>query len=139
MLYSNNFIANQLFFALGTRKDGYPATWEKSRQAMAGYLQKKYNLSAKEIKILEGSGLSRKNRVSPQAMMQLLDSFKPYAKFLPQEDGRLLKSGTLQGVYCYAGYFRENEGLDSFVLLLNQDKNNRDRVLEALERIYRAN
>ncbi len=139
MLYSNNFIANQLFLTLGTNTYGYPATWKKSMQVMAGYLQNKYNLSQKEIKIIEGSGLSRKNRVSPHAMMQLLDSFKPYAKILPQEDGKLLKSGTLKGVYSYAGYFMKNERLDSFVLLLNQGKNNRDRVLDVLERIYHAN
>ena len=71
-------------------------------------------------------------------MMQLLDSFKPYAGLLPQEDGRFLKSGTLEGVYSYAGYFMENERLDSFVLLLNQEKNNRDRVLDVLDRIYLA-
>ena len=139
MLYSNNFIANQLFLALGAQKYNYPATWEKSMRAMADYLHKKYNLAAKDIRIFEGSGLSRKNRVSPHAMLQLLDSFKSYANLLPQEDGRLLKSGTLQGVYCYAGYFRGNGGLDSFVLLLNQGKNNRDRVLDALERLYHDN
>ena len=72
-------------------------------------------------------------------MMQLLDSFKPYAEYLPQTDGKLLKSGTLKGVYTFGGYFIESENLDSFVLLLNQGKNNRDRVLDELESIYRAN
>ncbi len=138
LLYSNNFIANQIFLTLGAHAYGYPATWEKSRKAVKDYLQKEYNLSEKDIKIVEGSGLSRKNRASPRAMMQLLASFKPYAGLLPQEDGRFLKSGTLDGVYSYAGYFMENERLDSFVLLLNQDKNNRDRVLDVLDRIYRA-
>lgn len=139
MRYSNNFIANQLFLTLGAHKYGYPATWEKARQAMAEYLQIRYDVTEKEIRIVEGSGLSRINRASPQVMMQLLDSFKPYAKLLPQKNGRRLKSGTLEGVYSYAGYFMANERLDSFVLLLNQEKNNRDRVLEVLERIYRAN
>ena len=139
LLYSNNFIANQLFLVLGTNKFGYPATWEKSIQVMSDILQNKFNLSQNEIKIVEGSGLSRKNRVTPHAMIQLLDAFKPYAELLPQEEGRLLKSGTLRGIYSYAGYFVENERLDSFVLLLNQGKNNRDRVLDVLERMYRAN
>lgn len=139
MLYSNNFIANQIFLTLGANRYGYPATWEKSVQVMAEYLQQKHKLPAKEIKIVEGSGLSRRNRVSPYAMVQLLDSFKPYARFLPQEDGRLLKSGTLKGVYAYAGYFMDRERFDSFVLLLNQGKNTRDKVLHELERIYRSN
>ncbi|MDX1775449.1 MAG: D-alanyl-D-alanine carboxypeptidase, partial [Desulfobulbales bacterium] len=138
MLYSNNFIANQLFLVLGAHEAGFPATWEKSTQAMADYLQQKHKLSQNEIKIIEGSGLSRKNRVSPHAMIRLLDSFRPYAEFLPRENSRLLKSGTLQGVYTFGGYFMENQSLDSFVLLLNQGQNNRDRVLAELEKIYRA-
>ena len=139
MLYSNNFIANQLFLLLGAHKYGYPATWKKSEKVMTDILQDKYNLSQKELKIIEGSGLSRKNRVSPYAMMRLLDAFKPYGELLPQENGRSIKSGTLKGVYSYAGYFRENERRDSFVLLLNQEKNNRDQVLDVLERVYREN
>jgi D-alanyl-D-alanine carboxypeptidase/D-alanyl-D-alanine-endopeptidase (penicillin-binding protein 4) len=138
LLYSNNFIANQIFLTLGAHTYGYPATWEKAIKVVKDYLQKEYILSEKDIKIVEGSGLSRKNRASPRAMMQLLDSFKPYAGLLPQEGGRFLKSGTLEGVYSYAGYFMENERLDSFVLLLNQEKNNRDRVLDVLDRIYLA-
>ncbi len=138
MLYSNNFIANQLFLAIGAAKFDYPATWEKGRQAMTGFLHTNYSLTAKEIKIVEGSGLSRKNRVSAGAMIRLLDSFKPYAGLLPREGGILLKSGTLEGVYSYAGYFEGNDGFDSFVLMLNQDKNNRDKLLKVLKEFYRA-
>jgi D-alanyl-D-alanine carboxypeptidase/D-alanyl-D-alanine-endopeptidase (penicillin-binding protein 4) len=139
LLYSNNFIANQIFLTLGAQTYGYPATWEKSTRAMADYLQKKHYITGKDMRVVEGSGLSRKNRVSPGAMILLLDSFKPYARLLPREGGRFVKSGTLKGVYSYAGYFLEGERLDSFVLLLNQEKNNRDRVLDLLERIYLAN
>ena len=139
LLYSNNFIANQLFLVLGSDRSGFPATWEKSIEILSEILQNTFNLSPKEIKIIEGSGLSRKNRVSPHAMIQLLDAFKPYAILLPQEGGRFLKSGTLEGIYSYAGYFMENKRLDSFVLMLNQKKNNRDRILDELERLYRGN
>jgi len=138
MLYSNNFIANQLFLTVGAAGYGYPATWEKGQRAMADFLQQQFSLSGKEIKIIEGSGLSRQNRVSAHAMIQLLDSFKPYAGLLPLEDNRRLKSGTLKGVYSYAGYFLGNNSLDSFVLILNQEKNNRDRLLRSLARIYQG-
>jgi len=137
MLYSNNFIANQLFLTIGAAQYGYPATWEKSTQAMAGFLQTEFNLSAKEIDITEGAGLSRKNRVSPHAMLLLLDSFKPYSRLLPEDDGKLVKSGTLKRVYAYAGYFKADGKLDSFVILLNQEKNNRDGILLLLEKMYR--
>ena len=139
MLYSNNFIANQLFLTMGAVKYGYPATWAKSRRAMRLYLDEKHNLSENQIYMVEGSGLSRQNRVSPRTMIRLLDSFKRYYRFLPQEEGRYVKSGTLQGVYSYAGYFVENGRLDSFALLLNQEKNTRARILDGLERIYRDN
>ena len=75
----------------------------------------KFGIFASEIRIIEGSGLSRKNMVSPYAVILLLDFFKPYSDFLPQEDGKLLKSGTLKGVYSFGGYFHNNKDLDSFV------------------------
>jgi D-alanyl-D-alanine carboxypeptidase/D-alanyl-D-alanine-endopeptidase (penicillin-binding protein 4) len=77
--------------------------------------------------------------VSPYAIIQLLDFFKPYSGFLPQEEGKFLKSGTLKGVYSYGGYFSENNDLDSFVLMLNQEENTREQLLQELEQIYQKN
>jgi len=47
-----------------------------------------------------------------------------------------LKSGTLKGVYSFGGYFSDNNDLDSFVLMLNQDKYTRRILLHELEQIY---
>ena len=137
MLYSNNFIANQLFLACGAKQYGYPATWEKGRRVLAEFMNDKLDLSEKDVKMVEGSGLSRKNRVSSQAMLVLLRAFKPYAHLLPLANGKRIKSGTLKGVYSYAGYFTDSGELDSFVLILNQSGNNRDKLLELLEGYYR--
>jgi D-alanyl-D-alanine carboxypeptidase/D-alanyl-D-alanine-endopeptidase (penicillin-binding protein 4) len=139
MLFSNNFIANQLFLTVGAAVYGYPATWEKSKKAVAGSLLNEFKLSGGEIRIFEGSGLSRKNLVSSYAMIQLLEIFKPYSAFLPQKERKSLKSGTLKGVYSYGGYFSENDDLNSFVLILNQEKNTRGRLLKVLEQIYQKN
>ena len=139
MLYSNNFIANQIFLAVGAVKHGYPATWEKGRMAVAGYLHGNFNLTGSEMKIIEGSGLSRRNRISPHAMIQLLDSFRPHSHLLPRENGMLLKSGTLNKVYSYAGYFVGSERMDSFVLMLNQGRNTRNKVLLELKQTYHKN
>ena len=117
---------------------GYPATWDKGRRALAEFMREKLDLSERAIKMVEGSGLSRKNRVSASAMLTLLHAFKPYGHLLPLEDGRRIKSGTLKGVYSYAGYFTDSGGLDSFVLILNQSGNKRDKLLELLERYYRS-
>jgi len=140
LFYSNNFIANQLFLAAGAARFGWPATWDKGRDAMTGFYRDELNLSGREITVVEGSGLSRQNRLSPKAMLAILEAFKPHAHLLPLDKGRRLKSGTLTGVYAYAGYFpAANGGLDPFVLILNQPRNTRDRVLELLHKMQRNN
>jgi len=136
--YSNNFIANQLFLAIGAKEYGWPATWDKGQRAMTAFYRNELGLSEKDIVVREGSGLSRQNRVTPRAMLTILEAFKPHAALLPSENNCLRKSGTMTGVYGYAGYFTGERGLDSFVLLLNQPKNNRDQVLELLGAMHGA-
>ena len=136
--YSNNFIANQLFLAMGAKEYGWPATWDKGQRAMTGLYRNKLGLSEKDIVVREGSGLSRQNRMTPRGMLAILEAFKPHAVLLPFENNCLRKSGTMTGVYGYGGYFAGARGLDSFVLLLNQPKNTRDQVLELLAALHGA-
>ncbi len=134
---SNNFIANQIFLICGAKAYGLPATWEKSRQVFALFIERSLpkSLSSGRGKIIiqEGSGLSRKNKMSPAALVQILDLFKPYSTLLKRQETILVKSGTMQDVYCYAGYFLQRDRLFSFAVLLNQQKNTRHRVLEILQ------
>ena len=139
LLFSNNFIANQLYLTIGARVYGYPATWEKSQKAVADFLMTEFKLSEDEVRIIEGSGLSRENMISPYAMLLVLDFFKQYKSFLPRKEGKFVKSGTLKGVYSFAGYFSENNDFNSFVLMQNQERNTRERLLQALEEIYNGN
>ncbi|MFH7319346.1 D-alanyl-D-alanine carboxypeptidase/D-alanyl-D-alanine-endopeptidase [Desulfurivibrio sp. D14AmB] len=136
LLYSNNFIANQLLLASGAATFGEPATWEKGRESLRLHLEE-MGLKEGSFLVEEGSGLSRGNRITPSALLRLLELFRPYAQLLPADQGRLLKSGTLTGVYAYAGYFNNGGTLDPFVLILNQSANRRDRALELLEKHYR--
>lgn len=130
--YSNNYIANQLFLACGLQKYGPPATWDKARLFMKEYIGDNFHNYQSEIVVSEGSGLSRKNRVSSQALISILNRFKPYANLLVTRDNLLLKSGTLKDVFCYAGYIKTSQSLQPMVILLNQKNNTRDRVLEKL-------
>ena len=136
--YSNNFIANQIFLAIGAKEYGWPATWEKGRRAITEFYRHELGLSEKDIVVREGSGLSRQNRVTPKGMLVILEAFKPHAGLLSFENNCLRKSGTMTGVYGYAGYFAGEHGLDSFVLLLNQPKNTREQVLELLGALHEA-
>ncbi len=134
--FSNNFIANQLFLSCGAARFGYPATWEKGRQALRQVLTEQFLVEGHGFDIHEGSGLSRRTRVTPRFMMAVLEAFKPYRHLLPGKETMLIKSGTLTDVYCYAGYFNSRHASDPFVIMLNQPQNTRQIVLEALHHHY---
>jgi D-alanyl-D-alanine carboxypeptidase/D-alanyl-D-alanine-endopeptidase (penicillin-binding protein 4) len=131
--YSNNFIANQLFLACGIHTSGLPATWEKSRQTFKKYAATPLGLAKDSLVMMEGAGLSRQNRISPAAFIQILKRFKPFAALLSPRDSIPLKSGTLTGVYCFAGYLPKGEILTPFAILLNQPENNRNLLLKELQ------
>jgi D-alanyl-D-alanine carboxypeptidase/D-alanyl-D-alanine-endopeptidase (penicillin-binding protein 4) len=140
MRYSNNFIANQIFLACGMKRFGAPATWRKAGEAVEEIMRENVGIGADELLMVEGSGLSRRNRVTPRAMLRVLDSLKPYGALLPSKEihGRKLfvKSGTLSGVFSYAGYFVDGNRLDSFVLILNQKNNSREQLLSMMTEFY---
>ncbi len=137
MLYSNNFIANQLFLTCGALKEGFPAEWQKSRVVLESYLINKVGISPNSFSVMEGSGLSRKNRITGNAMVKILDNFIPFANLLPLEDGVRIKSGTLTGVYSYAGFIQKNHKQLPFVIMLNQPNNKRDIILKYMIKALR--
>lgn len=134
MRYSNNYIANQLFLTVGAKRYGYPADWPKARAAMQDFYKARLPKAAPFIHLEEGSGLSRKNTVTPVAMLAVLDTFHPFADLLQEKDGHRIKTGTLEGVYSLAGYLSSGNGLESFVIILNQRNNTRDAVFDRLTR-----
>ena len=133
--YSNNFIANQLFLVCGAATFQFPATWEKSRRFINNYLTSTLQLTSSEIRMVEGSGLSRQNSITPLAFLQILERFKPHANLLSKKDDIVLKSGTLSDVFCFAGYLHEKT-LRPFIILLNQPENTREEILQLFHSTY---
>ena len=131
---SNNFIANQLYLTCGLKAAGPPATWKKSQDFFADYIVNVLGITEMELQMVEGSGLSRQNRVTAAALVQVLHRFSPFASLLSTKEGLLLKTGTMHDIFCYAGYFEEESGLVPFAILLNQEKNNRKDILGLLQR-----
>ncbi|MDW7772068.1 MAG: D-alanyl-D-alanine carboxypeptidase [Desulfobulbaceae bacterium] len=128
--YSNNYIANQVFLACGINKYGYPATWDKAGRAVREEMELILGPeTAAGIVLYEGSGLSRRNMTTASAMIRMLVAFTAYQDLLPKKKETLVKSGTLDGVYNYAGYLADGK---PFVILLNQKRNARDIVLQGL-------
>ncbi|BCX89710.1 serine-type D-Ala-D-Ala carboxypeptidase/endopeptidase [Methylomarinovum tepidoasis] len=129
--YSNNFIANQLFLLLGAERFGPPATLEKGRRAAADFIGARFHW--RNWRVLEGAGLSRRNRLSARQLVEVLQRLRPYARLLPQRiPGIRAKTGTLKGVSSYAGYI--DGGDKTFALIINQTVpyDLRLRVAEAL-------
>jgi len=64
--FSTNFTANQIFLTLGVAEFGAPATVAKGQQAMRGCLE--HLVGWRDFHVEEGSGLSRRNKVSAVQM-----------------------------------------------------------------------
>ncbi|MBW2146017.1 MAG: D-alanyl-D-alanine carboxypeptidase [Deltaproteobacteria bacterium] len=116
--YSSNFMANQIFLTLGAKAFGQPATMEKGQRAVSEFLAE--SLDVKNAKVMEGSGLSRMNRVTARQMDRVLKYFWPHRRLLPKRNGMRVKTGTLSDVKASAGYFTShNNGPVRLVVIIN--------------------
>ncbi len=123
--FSNNVMARQLFLTLGGVSAGPPATLEKARATVRGWLVQK-QIDAPELVLENGSGLSRTERIGARTMARLLlDAYRSpvmpeFMASLPlvAVDGTMrkrlgsadvagrahIKTGSLAGVRAIAGY-----------------------------------
>ncbi len=132
--YSSNFIANLVYLACGAEQFGYPATWEKADRAVHQELVRQLGKkTASAIIHQEGSGLSRNNRITVRAMLAVLEAFRPRAHLMRKRMGVLTKSGSMKGIYNYAGYLDDGS---AYVIMLNQVRNKRKDVLTLLKKEY---
>lgn len=127
---SNNVMARQVYLALGARS-GQPATLEAAHAAVAAWLRGK-GIAPEDVVLENGSGLSRRERITPRALATLLaDAWRgPYGPELAASmplagiDGTLkrrftsspalgrahLKTGYLGNVRAMAGYVHGENG-----------------------------
>ena len=130
--YSSNFIANLLYLTIGAEKYGYPATWAKANRAVHNALVSELGVKTAALIVQEeGAGLSRNNRVTARAMLAALKKFRPHRELLRTRRHVQIKSGTMKGIFNYAGYLPEG---NAFVILLNQQRNTRGTVLARIQR-----
>lgn len=131
--FSNNVMARQLFLSLGSdaNGDGPPANTESAGRRLADWLARR-QLHFPELVIDNGSGLSRRERISAGSMNRLLldawtNPLMPeFISSLPVAgiDGTMkkrlnggspagrahIKTGTLDGVTTAAGYALDSDG-----------------------------
>ncbi len=130
--FSNNFIANQLFLALGADIYDAPADTKKSETVVNNYIKTNFNWT--DHIIIEGAGLSRKNRMSAQHLVDVLNKFTSYRHLMPAQTNDIFaKTGTLHNVSTYAGYINRNSHWSPFVIMINEPVNFHFRKEVALE------
>lgn len=127
--FSNNVMARHVFLTLGN--DTAPATAERAKQRISDWLALR-GLRFSELEIENGSGLSRRERISADSLNRLLlDAWKnpvmpEFISSLPivgidgtmkkrlkesEATGRAhIKTGTLDGVKTAAGYALDAQG-----------------------------
>lgn len=129
--HSNNFMANQLLITAGAKAYGPPGTLSKGVRAVSVFANDVLKLP--NIHIVEGSGISRENRISAQDLLAVLEAFAPYYRLMPGEGKAFYKTGTLSGIHTRAGYIENQAGkIYRFVILINTPGKSADHIMDIL-------
>jgi len=131
MAFSNNFMANQIFLACGANAKGEPATLEKGCTAFCDVMTRLINRCPE---VVEGSGISRQNRITARTMDALLQCFAPHARLLHEEGGAQFKTGTLNDVSTRVGYLTTPNGKRyRFSIFTHRQNGEAGEILSALQ------
>jgi D-alanyl-D-alanine carboxypeptidase/D-alanyl-D-alanine-endopeptidase (penicillin-binding protein 4) len=104
-------------------KSGLPATTSNGAATEIKYWTNK-GLDRNALNIIDGSGLSPATRVTTAAMANILfqaqkeEWFADFYKSLPENNGMKLKSGTINDVSAFAGYYFADSG-EKYVIVIN--------------------
>ncbi len=129
--FSNNFMANQLLLAVGAHVYGPPATLEKGIRVARQYAASALELT--DFDLVEGSGISHRNRISAQGMIRILAAFEPYRHLMRRRGREYYKTGTLTGVRTRAGYIDSRRGgRYRFVVMMNTKGKSAEKVTRQL-------
>ena len=136
--YSSNFITNQLLISTGMAALGPPGNLDKGVAAVLDYTASVLKIT--DISIVEGSGISRRNRVSAYQMLQVLKEFEPHHRLMRQKGREFYKTGTLYGVSTRAGFIAGQNGNDRwyrYVVIINTPGKSTKPVMRKLRKILK--
>ena len=152
MMRSDNMFAEALLRTYGKLEGKDGSTSSAANREYAFWVEKKVPMDG--VEIIDGSGLSRQNRVTAEFMDGILTkmsgdatyaSFFPLAgqegtskKFLaetPLDSYIAMKTGSMKGIQCYAGYKLDEDYVPthSVVIIMNNIVGKRDRAKKAAE------
>jgi len=131
--FSNNFMANQIMIALGAHVYGPPGTLSKGVKVLTDFSAEELHLS--DVELAEGSGISRRNRLSALDMLAVLRRFEPYRSLLVRDGQVLYKTGSLRGIRARAGYLENRSGKPYyFVIFLTNSAADIDSILDCVKK-----
>lgn len=157
-VYSHNLFADCFLRLLGRDTPRLPGHNHTQRAIMAvhDYWESR-GMNTEELEMLDGSGLSPENRVTPHFLTTMLgkvhraDPSHTFARTLPRagKDGTLtlflkktplegkarLKSGTIRNVVCYAGYVYVGSKTYTVALMVNNYYGRASTVRKGMERV----
>ena len=137
---SQNLFAEALFKRMGHEMTGVPGSWETGQATLRIFLRNRLGSAAAGVEIDDGSGMSRNNKISPKAIVDLLVSMyrdptlgKAYLRSLSVggKDGSLEKRfGSLNStVLGKTGYIRAVSSLSGFVVYPRPEHPDGPRVI----------
>ncbi len=132
LTYSNNFIANQLLICSGIKAWGPPGTLDKGVRAAIEYVKTQFKAGAlDDLMLVEGSGISRCNRVTAEMLHQILIRFDTYCSLMRFKNGEYYKTGTLDGIRTRAGYIETgNKQRFNYVVMMNTSGKSAETIVK---------
>lgn len=156
---SNNHYAEHLIRTVGRTKttdiysSALDAGIDKTKE-----LWKARGLNTDALTMFDGSGLAPSNAVSPAFMCDLLVYMQAKSKYadaflesLPKagKDGTVgsrlkgtrlagkisMKSGSIYGVQCFAGYYIDGDKKYAFTIMVNNFTGSRSRIVQAIDKL----
>ncbi|MCH5224121.1 MAG: D-alanyl-D-alanine carboxypeptidase [Muribaculaceae bacterium] len=154
MMRSDNMFAEAMLRTYGKFEGGDGSTEDAAKREYQLWKSKKMPLEG--VVIIDGSGLSRQNKVTANFMAEMLKSMSKnpyYASFFPLagQEGTLkkflkdteldsyiaMKTGSMTGIQCYAGYkFDDNYSpTHVIVIIMNDIPGDRQKAVNAAQKM----
>lgn len=154
MMRSDNLFAESMLRTYGKLKGGDGSTEDAASREYKMWKKKKMPLDG--VILIDGSGLSRSNRVTADFMGAVLTEMSGdayYASFFPLagQEGTLrsflaetpldsyiaMKTGSMKGIQCYAGYKLDEDyaPTHAVVIIMNDITGSRDKAKKAAEKM----
>jgi len=138
---SVNLYGEQLLRTIAWKLGKSPSTKNGASAVINFWAAKGIDKNA--LNILDGSGLSPGTRVTTLAMACILfeaqkeDWFAPYYNSFPDNNGMKLKSGSINNVSAYAGYYTDSDGR-KYIAVINVNNYNGFGISKKLFRVLDA-